>query len=79
MNTTNEEKRATKDLLNKCRTFLNDNFHKFSQTNKIKIALALIQKSMPTQLEGELTHNHFFETLITKSMPSRLESYAHKN
>lgn len=52
MNTTHEEKKATKLLLQKCRVYLYDNFHKFSDDNKIKIALTLLSKSMPTQIEG---------------------------
>jgi hypothetical protein len=54
MNTTNVEKRAKIELLQKTWNYLNDNFHKFSETNKIKIALALNLRDMPTQLEGEV-------------------------
>ena len=54
MNTTHEEKKATKDLIDLCRTYLLDNFHKFSEFNKIKIALALNLKAVPTQIEGEM-------------------------
>jgi len=57
MNTTHEEKRATKDLVDKCRVYLLENFHKFSEDNKIKISLKLLEKSMPTQLEGNFTIN----------------------
>jgi hypothetical protein len=42
------------ELQKKCKDYLNDNFHKFSQYNKIKISLAILVKSMPTQLEGEV-------------------------
>ena len=52
MNTTHEEKKATQELLHKTRIYLLDNFHKFSEFNKIKIALALILKAMPTTIEG---------------------------
>lgn len=51
MNTTREEKKATDALLAKSAVYLNDNFHKFSQSNKIRIALELIKRKMPTQLE----------------------------
>lgn len=54
MNTTHEEKLATKDLVDKCRTYLLENFHKFTDDNKIKISLKLLEKSMPTQLEGSV-------------------------
>jgi len=53
MNTTNEEKKATQDLYQKCRVYLNDNFHKFSEVNKIKISLNIISKLIPTKLEGD--------------------------
>ena len=56
MNTTTEEKQAKKELLNKCWTYLRDNFHKFNDTNKIRVALELVKKDMPTQLEGEIGH-----------------------
>lgn len=55
MNTTHEEKQATKTLVDMCRVYLLDNFHKFTDDNKIKIALKLLEKSMPTQLEGALS------------------------
>jgi hypothetical protein len=51
--TTKEEKTATRDLIEKCRVYLLDNFHKFTEANRIKIALALIVKSIPTQIEGD--------------------------
>lgn len=54
MNTTHEEKKATRDLVNKCRVYLCENFHKFSQYNKIKISLAILAKAMPTEIIGEL-------------------------
>jgi hypothetical protein len=44
---TKEEKAARKNLLGKCYTYLCDNFHKFNETNKIRIALELVKKSMP--------------------------------
>ena len=34
--------------------YLYENFHKFNQTNKIKIALELCKKDLPTQIEGEV-------------------------
>ena len=56
MTTTNEEKAATKELVEMCRVYLRDNFHKFNEANKIKIAMALVQKAMPTQttLDGNI-------------------------
>lgn len=52
MNTSNEQKKAKLELLNKTWTYLNDNFHKFTESNKIRIALALNLKDMPTEVEG---------------------------
>ncbi len=40
--------------------YILENFHKFNEHNKIKIALAVIGKDMPTKLEGEL------ETRVTQ-------------
>lgn len=57
MNTTHEEKRNKKLLLKKGWEYLNDNFHKFSEDNKIRIALELVKKDMPTIIEGELNQN----------------------
>ena len=57
MNTTNEQKVDKKSLLSKGWTYLNDNFHKFTEDNKIRIALELVKKDMPTQIEGELNSN----------------------
>lgn len=37
-----------------CWQYLYENFHKFHDTNKIKITLAIIQKDMPTKLEGDV-------------------------
>jgi len=53
--------KATKELVvGKCWEFFNDNFHKFSQANKIKIGLALCTRDMPTSpLVDQSTHNHF--------------------
>jgi hypothetical protein len=50
-------KSTTQDLVDMSRVYLLDNFHKFKDSNKIKIALALIQKSMPNKIEGNLTVN----------------------
>lgn len=46
--------RSKRDLLiNKSWSYLFDNFHKFSQDNKIKIALELAKKNIPTEIKGE--------------------------
>ena len=52
----NQEKANEKPVktlfIGKCWTYLNDNFHKFSQTNQIKIALDLCKKDVPQELTG---------------------------
>jgi hypothetical protein len=39
-------------LIGRCWSFLYDNFHKFSQDNKIKISLELAKKNIPTEILG---------------------------
>ena len=56
MNTSQREKSVKELLLGKTWDYLNDNFHKFKQPIKIKIALALVQKDMPTEITGGLKH-----------------------
>lgn len=52
MNTTTQEKTVKELFLGKCWEYLNDNFHKFTEPNKIKIALALAQKDLPQEVKG---------------------------
>ncbi len=59
-----QTKIATSELIDKCKVYLNDNFHKFTEANKIKVALSLITKSMPTQLEGNLTFTQMKEITV---------------
>lgn len=70
-NLTGQEKEAAKDLVDMCRVYLRDNFHKFKEANKIKISLALITKAMPTQIEGEIT----FTKMPDVSVENRLLQY----
>lgn len=51
MNITKHEKRVKELFVQRCWEYLHDNFHKFNEANKIKIALAICTKNMPTQLE----------------------------
>lgn len=41
-------------FIGKCWSYLNNNFHKFSQGNQIKIALELCKKDIPQVMEGEI-------------------------
>jgi hypothetical protein len=56
MNTTKEEKSIKRLFVGKCWTYLHDNFHKFSDTNKLKVALELAKKSLPQEISGTLGH-----------------------
>jgi hypothetical protein len=48
------EKGIKELFVGKCWEYLNDNFHKFTETNKIKIALEITKKNMPTEITGSL-------------------------
>lgn len=48
------EKSKRNYLIGKSWEYLADNFHKFSQDNRIRIALEVCKKNMPTILEGEV-------------------------
>jgi len=54
MNTTKSEKTIKELFIGNCWEYLRDNFHKFNETNKIKIALELCKKDLPTQVIGEV-------------------------
>jgi len=41
-------------VIDNCWNYVNDNFHKFTDTNKVKVALAIITKDMPTQVTGDV-------------------------
>jgi hypothetical protein len=47
----NADRAHQDELILKCAEYLNDNFYKFSQGNKIKISLELIKKNMPDKNE----------------------------
>ena len=46
-------------VIRKMWQYIDENFHKFSDNNKVKVSLALAQKDMPTQLDGKVS-----ETII---------------
>ena len=54
MDITKQEKKHKVEVLDKCWEYLRDNFHKFSESNKIRVALELTKKDMPNKLEGEV-------------------------
>jgi len=73
--TTTKKQDAVNELFNKGAIYLNDNFHRFSQVNKIKIALELVKKKMPSSFEGEVTHSVMFENFVSKSTPDRINKF----
>ena len=53
MNGMSEKERSIRDIfIRKCWSYLHDNFHKFNESNQIKIALTLAQRDMPEKVEG---------------------------
>ena len=51
-NTTKQEKSIKQLFIGKCWSYLDDNFHKFTDDNKIKIALTLVAKDIPQEVSG---------------------------
>ena len=56
MNTSEREKSAKELLMGTSWKYLLDNFHKFKQASKIKIALTLCSKDIPQEIIGDMTH-----------------------
>ena len=55
MSDISRHEKAIKELfIGKCWEYLCNNFHKFNEANRIKIALELCKKNIPTELAGEL-------------------------
>lgn len=54
---TRAEQRKLTDLISKCWSYLDMNFHKFDKKTKIAIALEIVKKAIPQKLEhtGDLT------------------------
>lgn len=51
------QERSLKELfVGKCWKYLDDNFHKFVERDRIKIALTLCTKDIPQEVTGDLTH-----------------------
>ena len=48
---TKKEALTFQELFRKSYTYLNDNFHKFDQRNKIQVALAVCKMAVPQKLE----------------------------
>jgi hypothetical protein len=70
---TKEEQNKRKSLLGKCWTYLNDNFDKFSEPDRIKISLELCKKDIPQEINGDLFGSAEVAKVIAGLSPSDLE------
>lgn len=52
---TAQERSVKEIVLGKCWNYLNENFHKFTEQNKIKVAMALACKNLPQEMTANLT------------------------
>lgn len=78
-------------FIGKCWDYLHDNFHKFSEGNRIKISLELCKKDIPQVIEGEVKYTEMKRIVIEhKMMPldigeevseskSRIEDYSQRD
>ena len=66
---TKQELNVRELFIDKCWSYLNDNFHKFTQPNQIKIALALAQKNIPQEHTGSVTVNHMPQVILEDGKP----------
>ena len=71
---TKAEKTKRELLVGKSWEFLNDNFHKFNEDNKIKIALELCKKNMPTILEGDTLGDRQTFVYMTQLVKQEIQS-----
>lgn len=71
-NTTQREKNIKEIFLGECWEYLRNNFHKFNQTNQIKIALALAMKDVPQEHTGQITYTSM-QTITIEQQPLRLD------
>ena len=62
MNTSRTEKTIKELFIGNCWEYLYQNFHKFSETNRIKIALELCKKDIPQEVVGNGTNVNVFPT-----------------
>jgi len=49
---TSRDKNVREQVLNMCWEYLRDNFHKFSEANKLKAALSLSSRTIPQEVQG---------------------------
>lgn len=77
MNPGPKELSIKQEVISKCWSYLRDNFHKFNETNQIKIALALATKDIPQEIIGDVTH--YVEMPVIKVGARPLEFFIGNN
>ena len=77
MNTTEREKNLKELVLGKCWKYIHDNFNKFNQVNKIKVSLALLQKSMPQEITG-MNQQIIISAVIQKQLSGEPENTSNR-
>jgi hypothetical protein len=68
---TKREKTLKELMVGKTWEYLHDNFHKFNQQNKIKIALAICTKDIPQEVTGMNQQIVVMNEIIKNSHPLR--------
>lgn len=58
-------------VLDLCWEYIRDNFHKFNETNKIKISIALCTKNIPQAVEGVSTQVVVMNDIKKDDVPIR--------
>ena len=66
---TAQEQTVRQRVLEKMWTYVDENFHKFTDANKLKIVVALCPKSMPQVVEATNTNINKMETVKIESNP----------
>ena len=59
------------EVLDMCWSYLRNNFHKFRQSEKIRILTALCTKSIPQKVEGDFTHTVIMDEIKVDNAPLR--------
>jgi 5-bromo-4-chloroindolyl phosphate hydrolysis protein len=70
---TKEDTISFNELFKKSYTYLNDNFHKFKQTNKIQIAIAVCKMAVTQKFEG-MNQTIVVSATIQKQIPGEPEN-----
>jgi len=74
------QQRAKSSLYEIGYKYLCDNFHKFKKSEKIRISLEIVKKTLPYRLEHSdpvETHRKFFENVFRKSKETVFNGLPH--